>query len=220
VRRTGRPKEGQNPLSQERILAETLKLIDEGGVEAYTMRRLATELGVDPMAIYHHFPNKRAVIGGLVEAMLRDFQLSMESDWRDGVRQFAYAYREMVRAHANLVLYFVMNNELAAEGAFRISEPLYAILQNAGLSPVHVLRAADTVIDFLNGFALGERNMPLGEPGERSGIVQMLESYSLEEFPAMRWLYAQLSEDEMRGDFDTALNILIAGIEALSTSKE
>jgi TetR/AcrR family transcriptional regulator, tetracycline repressor protein len=144
----------------------------------------------------------------------------MESDWRKGIRRFAHAYREMVRAHANLVLYFVLNNELAAEGAFRISEPLYAILQNAGLSPVNVLRAADTVIDFLNGFALGERNITLGEPGERSSVVKLLENYPPDQFPAMRRLYAQLSEDEMRGDFDTALNILIAGIEALSTSKE
>jgi TetR/AcrR family transcriptional regulator, tetracycline repressor protein len=222
ARSAGRPKTGKAPLSQERILAETLKLIDESGVEAFTMRRLAAVLGVDPMAIYHHFPNKRAVIGGLVETMLKQFQFSTveRSDWRSGIRQFAHAYREMVRAHANLVLYFVLNNELAAEGAFRISEPLYAILQKAGLSPVNMLRAADTLIDFLNGFALGERNTILGEPGERNSIVQMLQSYSSDQFPAMRRLYAQLSEEEMRGDFDSALNILIAGIEALATSKE
>ncbi len=70
VRRTGRPKAGEEPLTRGRILKMALSLVDEHGMEALSMRRLAKELGVDPMAIYHHVPGKRALLTGLIEESL------------------------------------------------------------------------------------------------------------------------------------------------------
>jgi AcrR family transcriptional regulator len=51
------------PLSHERIVSTALALVDEKGLPALSMRRLATALGVDPMAIYYYLPNK-AALGG------------------------------------------------------------------------------------------------------------------------------------------------------------
>ena len=59
-RRLGRPKAGQELLTRERILDAALRLVDEQGMAALSMRRLAAELGVDPMALYHHLPGKAA----------------------------------------------------------------------------------------------------------------------------------------------------------------
>ena len=67
ARRAGRPRTGEEPLTRERILSTALSMVDEEGIEALSMRRLARELGVDPMAIYHHLPNKRALLSGLIE---------------------------------------------------------------------------------------------------------------------------------------------------------
>ena len=52
-RRPGRPRAGNEKLTRERILRAALQLVDDHGVDALSMRRLAADLGVDPMAIYH-----------------------------------------------------------------------------------------------------------------------------------------------------------------------
>ncbi len=65
--RGGRPRAGQEQLSRGRILEAALRLVDEEGMGALSMRRLGAELGVNPMSIYHHLPGKDAVISGLVE---------------------------------------------------------------------------------------------------------------------------------------------------------
>src|SRR5262245_9635166 len=62
ARRPGRPRAGQAPLTRERILAAAMRLADEQGIASLSMRRLAADLGVDPMAIYHHLPGKAAVV--------------------------------------------------------------------------------------------------------------------------------------------------------------
>jgi AcrR family transcriptional regulator len=57
-----------------------LKLVDEVGIDALTMRRLGTELGVNPMSIYHHLPGKDAVISGLVELVFSGMRVCYP-DW-------------------------------------------------------------------------------------------------------------------------------------------
>ncbi len=52
ARKPGRPRAGQEPISRELILEAALRLVDEHGMEALSMQRLAAEFGVDPMAIY------------------------------------------------------------------------------------------------------------------------------------------------------------------------
>ena len=66
-KRGGRPRAGQEALSRGRILDAALRLVDEEGMGALSMRRLGAELAVNPMSIYHHLPGKGAVISGLVE---------------------------------------------------------------------------------------------------------------------------------------------------------
>lgn len=61
-------------LSRERITAAALSLIDREGLEALTMRGLAKELGVDPMAVYRHFSGKGELVDGVRAAVLADFE--------------------------------------------------------------------------------------------------------------------------------------------------
>ena len=62
------PREGRGrrtPLSRERILEEALRLVDEEGLRALTMRALGKRLGVDPMSVYNHVPGKAALGQGI-----------------------------------------------------------------------------------------------------------------------------------------------------------
>ncbi|MFC7479378.1 TetR/AcrR family transcriptional regulator [Luedemannella flava] len=60
----------REPLSRERVLAAAVALADAEGVPALTMRRLAKDLGVEAMSLYHHLPGKDALLDGLVESVV------------------------------------------------------------------------------------------------------------------------------------------------------
>ena len=64
--------ENRQPLTVGRIVEAAQVLIGTEGLDRLSMRRLGTALGVDPMAIYHHLPSKRAVLTGVLERVLSD----------------------------------------------------------------------------------------------------------------------------------------------------
>jgi AcrR family transcriptional regulator len=217
VRKAGRPKAGQELLNQERILTAALHLVDAHGVEALSMRRLAAALGVDPMAIYRHLPDKRAVLAGVVRMVFAEFRvpnLPGES-WQPRVRAFAAAYRALARAHPNLIFYVVTDVESGIDAVLAANEVLYGALADAGLAPPAVVRTADLVVDFLNGFALAESSGRLGQPGERQALQARLDDLPTGQYPTLRTIFAALTEADLAGDFEAELDIILAGIEAL-----
>lgn len=62
------------PLTEAGIYAAALRLIDADGVEALTMRKLATALDANPMSLYHHVPNKEAVLRGVTRTVGAQFR--------------------------------------------------------------------------------------------------------------------------------------------------
>lgn len=217
----GRTGAGRGRLTRERVLEAALRLVDDEGMGALSMRRLGAELGVDPMAVYHHVPGKDAVVSGLVGKVFSEMRLPPSSGeaWQERVRAWAQAYRGLVRAHRNLVLEIVSDAAAVSEAVILVSEPLYEALEEAGLSPLAVVRASDTVADFVNGFALAEASQPPGEPYDRREFLARMEGRP-EGLPAMRRVFGALSEDEARYDFDSGfdagLDILLGGIEGMA----
>jgi AcrR family transcriptional regulator len=187
------------------------------------MRRLAAELGVDPMAIYHHLPGKRAVLAGVTAIVFGELHIPALAGaaWQDHVRAFARAYHELARAHANLVLYLVTDPTSGGNAILAANEVLYAALTQAGLPPRMIVRAADLVVDYLHGFVLGERTGelgPSGESGERHGPFMRLDPRVLDPFPTLRQVFGSLAEAEFQADVEDGLDIILAGIEAMASS--
>ena len=219
-RRGGRPRAGQEALSRGRILDAALRLVDEEGMGALSMRRLGAELGVNPMSIYHHLPGKGAVISGLVELVFSRMRVrySDGSPWQDQVRAWAETYRDLVRSHPNLVLEIVSSAAAVTEAVLLVNEPLYAALDEAGLPPAEVVVVADSVVDFVHGFAIAEGAQPPGHPFDRRELLERLETGAANVLPTMRRVFRALTADEARYDFDrgfdAGLSILLMGIEA------
>lgn len=216
ARRTGRPRAGEDTLTRERILDAALSIADEHGIKALSMRRLAGDLGVDPMAIYHHLPGKDAILSGVVARVFAEMRVP-DTDgkgWKERVRDFASAYRDLARSHPNLVREIVAG--AASAGTVEVSEPLYAAIEAAGFPPATVARAADAVADYVNGFALAEAGSPLGGAGDRRGLLELLGDRPEESVPAMRRVFGALSEEEMPADFGFGLDVVVSGIEAVA----
>src|SRR5512146_2732193 len=69
-------KKGAEQLTRERITEAAMRIIDEDGVDALSMRRLGSELGVNPMAAYHYVPNKAALYDLVLDAVLGAVDMS------------------------------------------------------------------------------------------------------------------------------------------------
>ena len=220
ARRAGRPRVGQEALTRVRILDAALRLVDEEGMGALSMRRLAGELGVDPMAIYHHVPNKKAVLSGLVENVFSEMRVpdgtGREGGWKERVRVWARDFRALVLAHPNLVSYLVSNPDAVATATLESTEELYAAFEEAGMQPGTVVRATDLIVDYVNGFALAESSGALGGPDERREMLNLLDSLPEDVLPAMRRTLRAVAGDDLVADFEFGLRIILAGLEYAS----
>ncbi|SDF50718.1 transcriptional regulator, TetR family [Blastococcus fimeti] len=88
------------PLSRDRVLDAAVALADAVGIEALSMRRLAQELGVVPMALYKHVANKDELLDGMVDVVLGGIDPADASlDWREAVRRRVLSAREAVLRH-------------------------------------------------------------------------------------------------------------------------
>src|SRR5713226_5430862 len=90
----------RRPLTRERILQAGLRLIDQQGLESFTMRKLAQELGVDPMSLYRHFENKDALLDGVAEVLWGEVELpGGDTGWEELLRAMAISLRTLAHAH-------------------------------------------------------------------------------------------------------------------------
>ena len=181
-----------------------------------SMRRLATALGVDPMAIYRHLPDKAAVIAGMVELVFGEFQVPevAGAEWREKVRAFAAAYRALAQRHPNLIVYLITHIEASSPAVLAVGEFLADTLHRAGLTPLQTVTTSNLIIDFLNGFVLGESGGQMGEAGEYADFYALLASLPADRYPAMRAVYGALDEATIQAHINDELELILVGIEA------
>jgi hypothetical protein len=102
------------------------------------------------------------------------------------------------------------------EAMLLVNEPLYEALGEAGLPPLETLRAADSVVDFIHGFAIAEGVQPLGRSFDRRELLERLEAGAAAELPATSRIFGALTSEEALYDFDrgfdVGLGILLTGI--------
>src|SRR4051794_6728656 len=91
----------RTPLSRPRVLKAAVALADEAGLDGFSMRGLAHELGVVPMALYKHFANKDELLDGMVDLVFGEIESpSRDLDWRCAMRRRAISAREALKRHS------------------------------------------------------------------------------------------------------------------------
>jgi len=88
------------PLSRERVLGAAVALADDGGVDALSMRKLAQELGVVPMALYKHVSNKDELLDGMVDVVVGEIDPPPSgTDWKTAIRHRVLSARSALLRH-------------------------------------------------------------------------------------------------------------------------
>jgi AcrR family transcriptional regulator len=95
------------PLSTAEIFSTALRIVDAEGLEALSMRRLAAEVGVRAASLYHHVPNKDALIDGMLLQVRAEVRLPdpLPEEWVDLFVAIFHEYHRVLAAHPSLVIY-------------------------------------------------------------------------------------------------------------------
>ena len=139
-------------LTAEAIFEAALRLVDQEGIEALTMRRLAAALGVATMSLYGHVPNKEQLLLGVVNLATREIALPEPSapPW-DALRSIAREFRRVALGHPNLVPLIVRQPPTGSE-SLQILEAALDALRRAGLEPDQAAKAYRLMASFAIGF--------------------------------------------------------------------
>jgi AcrR family transcriptional regulator len=178
--RTDPDAEPRIPLSRQRVLRAAVALADRGGVGSLSMRKLAQELGVEAMSLYHHVANKDDILDGIVDVVFSEIDLpSGDADWRAAMRQRAVSARQALRRHPWATA-LMESRSTPGPANLRHHDAVLGILRNAGFSVELAAHAYSLLDAYIYGFALQETSLPFSTPEETSEVAQTI----MAEFPA------------------------------------
>jgi AcrR family transcriptional regulator len=131
-------------------------LIDEQGLDGFTMRKLAQALGVDPMAIYNYVEDKGALLDGLVEVLWAELDLGRDdAGWQDALRSLARSMRALAHAHSRAYPLLV-NRQVIPASALRACDVTLQRLERAGFDRMSAAEALRAVWAYAIGHGLIE----------------------------------------------------------------
>ena len=211
--------EPRTPLSRERVLRAALAMADEGGIESLTMRKLAHELGVEAMSLYHYVAKKDDLLAGIVDIVLREIELPAEgADWKAAIRRIAISTHDALTRHP-WACRLILEMKGVSAARLRYMEALLATLREGGFSPDLTYHAYHALDSHIMGFTLWVGSFSVGT----SGDLATLASNFLKDFPADEYPYlAEHIEQHVTdsghdgvSDFEFVLDLILDGLERM-----
>ena len=152
-------------LTRERILQMALRMADRDGLDAVTLRQVATELRVHVTSLYNHVYDRDDIIDGIVELLVSEAELPTgDVEWEEWVRAMARGLRRVAKAHPGA---FAALYRRTARGPHAVSAADAGIkaFEKAGFSPAsafHSVRATSLAILGLAADELARARVPAG----------------------------------------------------------
>ncbi|MEV0733223.1 TetR/AcrR family transcriptional regulator C-terminal domain-containing protein [Polymorphospora sp. NPDC050346] len=216
----------RTPLSRDRVLRAAVALADEAGIESLSMRNLAQELGVVPMALYKHVANKDELLDGMIDVVVGEIDPPVAgADWKPTIRGRILSARQVLLRHPWAVLAIEARN-MATPAILAYLDAMVATLRT-GLSADlahHVMHAMGSrMLGFSQELFDASRN------AGRSGATDPEPPASMPpevaaRFPHLAEIATAASHDDEsvvgqgcddQFEFEFALDLLLDGIERL-----
>ncbi|RAX41186.1 TetR/AcrR family transcriptional regulator [Rhizobium tropici] len=195
----------------DRILSAALRIADEEGTQALTMRRLASELNSSTAMLYRHFESRADLVLQIVDYVFKEAELFAlpfpQTDWRQACRSLArrmFAVLGQHRGVAQLLLEATPNGP----HAMVLRERCLAMMLDNGFAPPLAARAYATLARFVLGFAIQVGR----QDAAQSAAFHQLDRAA---FPATYALADELPVP-LEEEFAFGLDLMIAGLEAFT----
>jgi len=211
--------EPRRTLTRERVVAEAVTIIGADGVDALSMRALATRLGVVPGALYRHLHNKEQLHDLVLDEVLAevDNQVDHSRAWTERVKVLAHRLRAVLENHPGIAGLLKTRDPLGPH-SLALAEAFLAPLHEAGLPERQTGLAFSLVYDYTVGFALSgptsvnERRVR--DAKIRAKLHAFLKSLPADRFPALVALGEYVWVDNRDERFTAGLDTLVDGLEA------
>ncbi len=134
-------------LSKRPVVDRALKLADADGLDALTIRKLAQDLGVTPMALYWHFRSKDDLLEGMTEQVWDEIDVRVDPSvpWWDQLRTGLESLIRVLRAHRSAPR-LVLEHEKQNPAALRTTEGALEILRSVGFGPEQAVEVARSTL--------------------------------------------------------------------------
>src|SRR4029077_3993042 len=145
--RSDEPDAERTRLSKRAVVDRALKLADADGLDTLTIRKLAQDLGVTPMALYWHFRSKDDLLEGVAEQVWGEIEVNVDPaiPWWAQLQGGLESLIRVLRAHRSAPQ-LVLEHEKRNEAALRATEAALDILLSAGFDPQHAAEIARSTL--------------------------------------------------------------------------
>jgi AcrR family transcriptional regulator len=208
----------RKPLSSARVLQAAVALADEAGLEAFSMRGLAQELGVVPMALYKHVANRDELLDGMVDIVFGEIELpSGDPDWMSAMRRRAISTREALKRHSWAI--GMMESRRPGPANLRNHNAVMGCLRRAGFSFKLAIHAYSVQDAYIYGFALQERDTEFATSNSAGEAAQRRAETigALQNYPHLIEIATKLPESgyDNAVEFAWGLDLILDGLDRL-----
>ncbi|HEX8025044.1 MAG TPA: TetR family transcriptional regulator [Candidatus Limnocylindrales bacterium] len=218
-------------LSRRAIVERALELGDAEGLDAVSLRRLAADFGVTPMALYRHVRDKQDLVNAMTEVILDDLDLTAGIEpgmaWPEQIRRALQNYKDQIDARPLAMPLSIAYSGDGPASFWRMLDDLLGILLEAGFERRQAVILIRTLSNLVAGYLVlvrGDANRPdlSTDPRELERIRKQFElsqlSLPVEGFPNLAAGAADIAEvwlsDPDRWWSDT-MDLLVFGLERL-----
>jgi AcrR family transcriptional regulator len=209
------------PLSRERILRAALELVDAGGIESLSMRKLGQALGFEAMSLYNHVANKDDVIDGMLDLVLAESDLPAPSgDWEASIRQSAISVHAALRRHPWACAQ-LMSPRRVRHARLHYMDSLLGRLREAGFSAETTYHAYHVLDGHIFGFSLWETAHTFNDEDTSKMMDTFEREITPEAYPYLREHGEQHFTEGPHKDvsaFEFGLDLILEGLKKLKSS--
>lgn len=208
---------GRPPVPMDSIVDAALRIVDEEGGEALSMRALARRLDSGTATIYRHFENRTELVARVVDRVFGEVEFDDEKlaelPWQRACIVTSRALFEAMRRHPNVAALLTEQLPVGPK-VFMLRERTLALFVNAGFSPGDAARIYTTVGRYVLGFAtqLGVEHRSRGT--DPALLMRLVQDLDLANFPMTLAIGNSLAVS-IEDDFEFGLGLLVTGLEHL-----
>ena len=206
-------------LSRDRVISAAVALADRGGIESLSMRNLAQQLGVVPMALYKHVASKEELLDGMVDVVFGEVEFPSGAAWRTAMRERAIRMREALLRHRWAI--GLMESGTPGPANLRHHNAVMRCLRDEAHLPFRMAVHAYSVMDsYIYGFTLQEKTLAIDIPAaaqRRLEKVAERHPSPADEYPYLIEVVVELGKSgyDYTEEFEFGLDLLLDGIERL-----
>lgn len=190
---------------------------------SFTIRRLADELGVKPMTIYHHVPNKEAIIDGMVDRVFAEIDLPPNDlHWKAAMRHRCVSARGVLLRHP-WAPPLMESRTNPGPATLLHHDTVLGCLRRGGLSYELIAHAGAVLDSYVYGFTMQETNLPFGGSEQIGELAEaVIEAMPQDEYPNMVEFtvnHVLKPGYSFSASFDFGLDVLLDGLEAAAVGQ-